>query len=260
MCGWNIHGQLASSSIDNLTRPTRVIQLDSMIVKDVALGYGHSLFLTIQGEIFGCGFMDNGELIVDPQQLPFSVCNGKAKTWHLLKLDLPEPIEMFASGYFHGLAVSKTAIYVWGESPQTLKMNAFWRKRQNAKSKSDKNGKQSPNLSQQPDEKIDPSNSVLSNWQIPEENIHLSRDHFKFRRVTDWDLNQHPLKRVTAGYNHSAILTQEGEILTWGRSLDCQLGHGTKADKPVPTQLSGPLGIVWADVKCGKSCVIVSIL
>jgi alpha-tubulin suppressor-like RCC1 family protein len=106
----------------------------SLIIKDVALGYAHSLFLTVDGQLYGCGHMDNGELISDPQNLP-KICGGKPKTWQLLKLDLPEPIDMIACGYFHGLAVSRTAIYQWGESPQTLKMNAFWQKRQNAKCK-----------------------------------------------------------------------------------------------------------------------------
>jgi hypothetical protein len=76
--------------------------------------------------------MENGELIADPQKLP-QLCHGRSKTWRLLKLDLPEPIEMIASGYFQGLAVSANAIYQFGESPQTLKMAAFWQKRQNAK-------------------------------------------------------------------------------------------------------------------------------
>lgn len=93
---------------------------------------------------------------------------------------------------------------------------------------------------------------MLSSWQLPEENIQLSRDHFRFRRITDWDSNQRPIRSISAGYNHSAILTADGEILTWGRSLDCQLGHGTKADKALPTQIVGPLGVVWANVQCGK--------
>jgi hypothetical protein len=46
--------------------------------------------------------------------------------------------------------------------------------------------------------------------------------------------------------------TADGEILTWGRSLDCQLGHGTKADKLLPTQIVGPIGVTWASVRCGK--------
>lgn len=76
--------------------------------------------------------MDNGELITDPQKLPH-IYHGRAKTWRLIKLELPEPVEILASGYFQGLAISKTSVYQWGESPQTLKMNAFLQKRVNAK-------------------------------------------------------------------------------------------------------------------------------
>jgi hypothetical protein len=79
--------------------------------------------------------MDNGELIADPQKLS-DLCKGRTKTWRLLKLELPERVEHIASGYFLGIAVTKTAVYQWGECPQTLKMNAFWQKRQNAKCKS----------------------------------------------------------------------------------------------------------------------------
>jgi hypothetical protein len=92
----------------------------------------------------------------------------------------------------------------------------------------------------------------MSNWS--EENYRMSRDHFKIRRVCDWNLSERPIKTISSGYNHSAILT-EGELLTWGGSLYCQLGHGTKADKLVPTQMSGPIGVVWSNVKCGELSV-----
>lgn len=60
------------------------------------------------------------------------------------------------------------------------------------------------------------------------------------------------MKSISCGYNHSALLTQAGELFTWGKALDKQLGHGTKTDKATPCKLTEPLGVVWEHVQSGE--------
>ncbi|KAI6200489.1 X-linked retinitis pigmentosa GTPase regulator-like protein [Aphelenchoides besseyi] len=264
MFGWATHGQLATKDISNAVVPTKNYVLSSLNIKSIALGMAHSLFLSQNGVVYGCGFMDNGELLVDPQKL--SVCNGRTKSWRLIEIKFSEPIEILACSYFVGVAVSRTAIYEWGTSPHALKMNAYLQKRQNAKIRAEQklldeirteNTQLATNgitLAQQ--SSGSPVSTNLNDPLNTPMRSSMSRDHFKLRRICSWDLNQQPIRNLSVGYNHAAILTTAGEIYTWGRGADFQLGHGTKFDKSVPTQLIDPPGIVWSHVKCGRNATV----
>lgn len=46
---------------------------------------------------------------------------------------------------------------------------------------------------------------------------------------------------VALGGKHSAAITEEGKLYTWGSGFCGQLGHGSGEDKPLPTLVEGPL-------------------
>ena len=98
----------------------------------------------------------------------------------------------------------------------------------------------------------------------------LSRDYFRLKSVCDWKNAEQPLRSITSGYNHGACLNEKGlsarargsgiyaalftgEIFTFGRALEKQLGFGSKLDKQVPTQLTNPLGVYWRHILCGRN-------
>ncbi|KAI6214196.1 X-linked retinitis pigmentosa GTPase regulator-like protein [Aphelenchoides besseyi] len=262
MFGWAVHGQLATEAISNVVVPTKIDVLSSLNIKSIALGMAHSLFLSQHGVVYGCGFMDNGELLVDPQKL--SLC--KTKSWRLIEIKFPEPIEILACSYFIGVGVSRTAIYEWGTSPHALKMNAYLQKRQNAKIRAeqkllDEMRTENTQLVTNGTTVADQSSSSLVSTNLNDPTntpmrSSMSRDHFKLRRICSWDLDQLPIRHLSVGYNHAAILTTTGNIYTWGRGSDFQLGHGTKFDKSAPTQLIDPSGIVWSHVQCGRNATV----
>ncbi|CAD5226815.1 unnamed protein product [Bursaphelenchus xylophilus] len=236
MFGWAIHGQLGINTVANVTVPVIVRSLSNLNIRKMELGMAHSLFLTESGQVYGFGHMDNGELIKDPAKDPTGL--QKQKSFKPMKLDLPEPMELISCNYFQGLGVSKSAIYQWGECPQTLKMNAFWQKHKTAKSKA-----QAGNTRVK---------SPIDQWPSEGGNGQ-GRDHFQYKKMVDWDMEERPIKQISCGYNHSALLTQDGEIYTWGKGLDKQLGHGTKTDKIIPTKLVEPVDVVWKYVHCGRN-------
>jgi alpha-tubulin suppressor-like RCC1 family protein len=43
--------------------------------------------------------------------------------------------------------------------------------------------------------------------------------------------------QLACGYHHSALLTDDGLLHTWGRSLDGQVGNGARKEVPYPTPL-----------------------
>uniref|UniRef100_A0A7S1T831 RCC1-like domain-containing protein n=1 Tax=Compsopogon caeruleus TaxID=31354 RepID=A0A7S1T831_9RHOD len=46
---------------------------------------------------------------------------------------------------------------------------------------------------------------------------------------------------IAAGDYHAAVLTERGEVWTWGMGRDGQLGYGEKSDQAIPTQVPLPV-------------------
>lgn len=44
--------------------------------------------------------------------------------------------------------------------------------------------------------------------------------------------------QISTGCHHSALLTKDGTVYTWGRNLDGQIGNGTRREVLIPTPLS----------------------
>nr|XP_027196359.1 RCC1 and BTB domain-containing protein 2-like [Dermatophagoides pteronyssinus] len=60
--GWNDYGQLGLGDRNNRRTPSLISFPDGSIdspIKDIVAGYGHSLFLLEDGQIFGCGYGQN---------------------------------------------------------------------------------------------------------------------------------------------------------------------------------------------------------
>eukprot|EP00743_Colponemidia_sp_Colp-15_P009532 GILK01010428.1.p1 GENE.GILK01010428.1~~GILK01010428.1.p1 ORF type:complete len:501 (-),score=40.01 GILK01010428.1:120-1583(-) len=57
---------------------------------------------------------------------------------------------------------------------------------------------------------------------------------------------------VSLGTSHSACLTDEGHVYTWGYGGDGRLGHGTEEDCLVPRQVTGLVGVHVRQVVCGE--------
>ena len=56
---------------------------------------------------------------------------------------------------------------------------------------------------------------------------------------------------VGGGYAHTAALTKEGKVFTWGRNKYGQLGHGDKKDRHIPTKVESLDGLVIVKIACG---------
>lgn len=59
------------------------------------------------------------------------------------------------------------------------------------------------------------------------------------------------VKYIHAGYRHSAAVTEDGKLYTWGEGDHGRLGHGDSNARYVPTQVSGLSDV--ASVACGSS-------
>ncbi|XP_063216868.1 uncharacterized protein LOC134527844 isoform X2 [Bacillus rossius redtenbacheri] len=114
--GWGVHGQLGHGSVEDLHVPALVRALSGKVVVQVCGGYAHSLALTADGRVFSFGSSMFGQL--------GHGCTGKSSV-PVQVAALPEGIRNIATSYFHNLAVSvSNKLYVWGSSPQVLRVQA----------------------------------------------------------------------------------------------------------------------------------------
>lgn len=60
------------------------------------------------------------------------------------------------------------------------------------------------------------------------------------------------VKQLACGSGHTCVLTQDGEVYTWGRGDDGRLGHGDNGWKYVPRLVNALLGQVVTLVTCGS--------
>nr|XP_039274039.1 probable E3 ubiquitin-protein ligase HERC3 [Styela clava] len=62
-----------------------------------------------------------------------------------------------------------------------------------------------------------------------------------------------PVAHISAGDNHSAILTRKGEMLTFGLNSSGQLGHGDSNNTSVPKPVEEFKGSVVTQIACGNN-------
>lgn len=66
------------------------------------------------------------------------------------------------------------------------------------------------------------------------------------------DLLSERIAQVACGSGHSAALTDEGEVFTWGRGDDGRLGHGDKSWRLVPRLVAQLQGNTIREIACGS--------
>jgi alpha-tubulin suppressor-like RCC1 family protein len=57
---------------------------------------------------------------------------------------------------------------------------------------------------------------------------------------------------VATGDNHTIVLTDFGDVLSFGRGREGQLGHGEKSDEAIPKIVNGLNHETVVDVACGS--------
>jgi len=60
------------------------------------------------------------------------------------------------------------------------------------------------------------------------------------------------VRQLACGSGHTCVLTQDGEVFTWGRGDDGRLGHGDNGWKYVPRLVAALTGQVVTQITCGS--------
>lgn len=241
--GWGVHGQTGHGGVEDIHTPRVVEYLRKSIVVQVGAGYAHSVALTQRGEVFvwGSGLfgqMGNGD--------------NKKCSWPV-KVELYGPAKMISTGYFHNVALMESEqLMVWGSNPQILRLEAQQRKKEKMLQKQ---LQEKMKLEQIENEKNAWKNEVET--EIGDEDLMLSIESEKiinpltlpppeepntemhlFPTLLDISQIDGKVHSVSCGSQHTAILTTNGTLFTFGRNLEGQLGLGNRTSVKVPTAVT----------------------
>ncbi|XP_076387306.1 RCC1 and BTB domain containing protein claret isoform X2 [Megachile rotundata] len=270
--GWGVHGQLGHGNTDKKIVPTLITSLLGTVIRYISAGHAHTLALSTEGIVYAFGCNIFGQLGV----------GSNVKSSVPIKVLLPEKIFLITTGYFHNLAVSYTnKLYVWGASPQVLRLQAQTQKRARILEQRDNIIKQFENIDEfekVPDqactndtsEEVSESNAQNKNAQVKQtessysdsrkkqldnvclKNVNVgsieeAQTHLK-PTVVDTSLVRGDIIQISAGCHHNALVTKDGSLYTWGRNLDGQIGNGSRREVPIPTPLCYNPASIFAQV------------
>ncbi|OAD60135.1 X-linked retinitis pigmentosa GTPase regulator like protein [Eufriesea mexicana] len=269
--GWGVHGQLGHGSTDKRMTPTLVTSLLGTVIRYISAGHAHTLALSAEGIVYAFGCNIFGQLGV----------GNNVKSSVPVKVSLSERISLITTGYFHNLAVSYTnKLYIWGASPQVLRLQAQTQKRTRILEQRDGIVKQFENIDEF--EKVsDSANMNDTNEELIENNaqnknaqtkasgistesrrkqldniclknvnvgsLEEAQTHLK-PTIVDTSLVKGDIIQISTGCHHNALVTKDGSLYTWGRNLDGQIGNGSRREVPIPTPLCYNPASIFAQV------------
>jgi len=252
--GYNVYGQLGDGTLDNKLYPTEITNQFNLaigeLITNVSLGAYHSSAFTSEGRIFTWGHNNHRELgdgtTVD-KYIPTDITSQ-------FNLTIGETITSVSMGGNHSSVVtSEGRIFTWGR-------NDF--------------GQLGDGTTTSKDVPTEITNKF--NLAIGESitNVSLGAYHSSAitseGRIFTWGLNNdgrlgngttvdkqvpteitnqfnlaigETITSVSLGSDHSAAVTSEGRIFTWGRNYYGRLGDGTTVDKHVPTLITNQFNL-----------------
>ncbi|XP_023212760.1 probable E3 ubiquitin-protein ligase HERC4 [Centruroides sculpturatus] len=80
----------------------------------------------------------------------------------------------------------------------------------------------------------------------------LNDDQDRVFPVNQKSLRSHHIKYISCGDDHTACLTRDGGVFTFGAGMYGQLGHGSKSNEILPRKVLELMGSVVTQVSCGR--------
>ncbi|XP_043726684.1 probable E3 ubiquitin-protein ligase HERC6 isoform X1 [Cervus elaphus] len=250
-CGDNSRGQLGRKGTPRGEQPERIPALETLHVALVSCGKEHSLAVCHKGRVFAWGAASEGQLgIGELKEATF--IPKKIKTLAGIK------IIQVACGHYHSLALSKDGqVFSWGQnshgqlglgkklpsqaSPQRVKSLEGIPLAQVAAG-----GAHSFALSLSGTAFGWGSNSA-GQLALSGNNAPVQR----YKPVSVGALKTLGVVFISCGYEHTAVLTQDGKVFTFGDNSYGQLGHDPTAEKRGPQLVEIIEGLV-SQIDCGS--------
>uniref|UniRef100_A0A8C2WIP0 HECT and RLD domain containing E3 ubiquitin protein ligase 3 n=1 Tax=Cyclopterus lumpus TaxID=8103 RepID=A0A8C2WIP0_CYCLU len=223
-CGSNSCGQLGHSKPG--TFPELVGALDTQTITMVSSGRSHSMAVNEQGQVFAWGAGEGG-------QLGLGTAEPSKRFPHPLKSLSGIPLAQITAGGDHSFALSLSgAVFGWGKNKAgQLGLN-------------DKQGNIELDSKKPLEHSSQMQNVTFCLFMFPFSDRAVPC-HIKF-------LRSQKVCYISCGNEHTAALTKDGGLFTFGEGSWGQLGHGSTNNELLPRRVLELMGTEVSQITCGR--------
>ena len=191
--GYNAYGQLGDGTTTSRYTPTEITSNFNLnageTVIAITVGMFHTATITSEGRVFTWGSNGHGQLgdgTITNRNTPTEITSN-------FYLDAGETVMEITAGDYHTAAItSKGRVFTWGYNP---------------------------------------------NGQLGDETT--TERYIPTEITSNFNLNAGEIViEITAGYGHTAAITSEGRVFTWGNNIYGQLGDGTTTSRYTLTEIT----------------------
>ncbi|XP_004390203.2 probable E3 ubiquitin-protein ligase HERC6 isoform X1 [Trichechus manatus latirostris] len=250
-CGDNSWGQLGRRDKPHGKRPERIQALETLKVDLLSCGKEHCLAVCHKGRVFAWGAGSEGQLGTGGfEELKFTP--KKVNTLADIK------IIQVSCGHYHSLALSQDGkVFSWGKnSDGQLGLGKEFPSQASPQRVRSLEGIPLAQVAAGGAHSFALSVSGTSfGWgsnnagQLALSGNNVSVQSYKPRSIGA--LKELGVIYISCGYEHTAVLTQDGKVFTFGDNSSGQLGHSPTAKKKGPQLVEGIDGLV-SQIDCGS--------
>ncbi|CAN7938426.1 unnamed protein product [Ixodes hexagonus] len=253
-CGSNDFGQLGQDK--SMRKLEQVTALSAHEIRTVACGQDHSLALSEAGQVFSWGSNQYGQLGCGSDE------DSRLRP-KVVKTLAAMHVVQIACGAIHCLAlVNNGDLYSWGDnsygqlgtgsSTQGTKQSSPTRVLQLAGvplAQVACGGSHSLALT--------PSGTIFAWGHNSFGQLGMNDQKDRYHPIVLKALRSQKIKYICCGENHTAALTADGGVFTFGNGTYGQLGHGVKSNEILPRRISELMGSVITQLACGRCHTLV---
>uniref|UniRef100_A0A669PYR8 HECT-type E3 ubiquitin transferase n=1 Tax=Phasianus colchicus TaxID=9054 RepID=A0A669PYR8_PHACC len=244
-CGCNDLGQLGHEKARK--RPEHVGALDAQNIVAVSCGEAHTLALNDKGQVYAWGLAADGQLGLPGTEECIRV--PRLKT---IKIQIVQ----VACGYYHSLALSKgSEVFSWGQNKYGQLGLGYEYKKQN-----------SPHVIKSllgiPFAQIAAggahsfvltlSGAIFGWGRNKFGQLGLNDDNGEYVPTLLKSLRTQKVVHICCGEDHTAALTKEGGVFTFGAGGYGQLGHNSTSHEINPRKVFELMGSLVTQITCGR--------
>ncbi|KAM7047745.1 putative E3 ubiquitin-protein ligase HERC4 isoform 3-T5 [Acridotheres tristis] len=246
-CGCNDLGQLGHEKARK--RPEHVGALDAQNIVAVSCGEAHTLALNDKGQVYAWGLATDGQLGLPGTEECVRVPRN-------IKSLSEIQIVQVACGYYHSLALSKgSEVFSWGQNKYgQLGLGYEYKKQSSPQMIKSLLGIPFAQIAAGGAHSfvLTLSGAIFGWGRNKFGQLGLNDDNDRYVPTLLKSLRSQKVVHICCGEDHTAALTKEGGVFTFGAGGYGQLGHNSTSHEINPRKVFELMGSVVTQITCGR--------
>lgn len=246
-CGCNDLGQLGHEKARK--RPEHVGALDAQNIVAVSCGEAHTLALNDKGQVYAWGLATDGQLGLPGTEECVRVPRNIRSLSEI-------QIVQVACGYYHSLALSKgSEVFSWGQNKYgQLGLGYEYKKQTSPQMIKSLLGIPFAQIAAGGAHSfvLTLSGAIFGWGRNKFGQLGLNDDNDRYVPTLLKSLRSQKVVHICCGEDHTAALTKEGGVFTFGAGGYGQLGHNSTSHEINPRKVFELMGSVVTQITCGR--------